>query len=103
MKAKQKQKEGTFKGKRAISYKFAIQIENLNDVKEQLILFERIPHSVSEKIKVKLGEFSEKYARNIMNVLKFVLNMSEIKGKKVITYDYDIIYDKDITIYPPLP
>jgi len=103
MKAKQKQKEGTFKGKRAISYKFAIEIENLNSVKEQLILFERIPHSVSEKIKVKLGDFSDKYARNVMNVLKFVLNMSEIKGKKVITYNYDVIYDKEVIVYPPLP
>ncbi|MFX1260268.1 MAG: mucoidy inhibitor MuiA family protein, partial [Promethearchaeota archaeon] len=103
MKAKQKQKEGTFKGKRAVSYKFAIEIENLNGVKEPLILYDRIPHSISEKIKVKLGNFSEKYSRNVMNVLKFVLNMSDIKGKKVITYDYDVIYDKEVMIYPALP
>ncbi|MFX1237069.1 MAG: mucoidy inhibitor MuiA family protein [Promethearchaeota archaeon] len=103
LKEKNAQKEGVLKGKKSISYKYEIHIENLNGVNEQLILYERIPYSVSERISVKLGTFSEKYVRNVMNVFKFVLNMNEIKDKKVITYNYDVIYEKDVNVYPPLP
>ncbi|MFX0072099.1 MAG: mucoidy inhibitor MuiA family protein [Candidatus Hermodarchaeota archaeon] len=103
MKEKNKQKEGVLKGKKSISYKYDLIIENLNGVKEQLILYERLPHSVSERIKIKLGNFTESYVRNVMNVFKFVINMDKVNEKKIITYDYDVIYDKEINIYPPLP
>ena len=104
MKEKSKQKEGVLKGKKAVSYKYDIEIENLNGAKEQLILYERLPHSISERIKVKLGDFSDKYVRNVMNVFKFVVDLDKINGKKkVITYNYDVIYDKDVNVYPTLP
>ncbi|MBN1801635.1 MAG: mucoidy inhibitor MuiA family protein [Candidatus Lokiarchaeota archaeon] len=103
LKNKNAQKEGVLKGKKSVSYSYEIEIENLAGVKEELILYERIPYSVSERISVKVGTFSEKYARNVMNVFKFVLNMSEIKDKKVISYDYDVVYEKDVNIYPALP
>ena len=103
MKEKSKQKEGVLKGKKSVSYKYNIEIENLNGATEQLILYERLPHSVSEKIKVKLGSFSDKYVRNVMNVCKFIVNMDQVNKKKVISYDYDVIYDKDVYVYPALP
>ena len=62
-----------------------------------------IPHSVSERIKVKLGEFSDEPASNVMNVLKYVIDMSAVKEKKSITYDYEVVYEKDVQISPPLP
>ena len=103
MKEKSKQKEGMLKGKKSVSYKYNIEIENLNGAKEQLILYERLPHSVSEKIKVKLGSFSDKYVRNVMNVCKFIVNMDKVNKKKTISYDYDVVYDKDVYVYPALP
>jgi uncharacterized protein (TIGR02231 family) len=103
MKAKNKSKEGAFKGKTAINYQFTIEISNLKSVTEDLILFDRVPHSISEKIKVKLGDFSIEPDSNVMNVLKFVLNMEEIKEKRVITYNYEINHEKDLDIRPNLP
>lgn len=103
MKAKTKSKEGAFKGKTSINYQFTIEISNLKNVTEDLIIYDRIPHSVSEKIKVKLLDFSIEPDSNVMNVLKFVLNMEEVKEKRVITYNYEITHEKDLDIRPNLP
>ncbi|MHA1729393.1 MAG: mucoidy inhibitor MuiA family protein [Promethearchaeota archaeon] len=103
MKAKVKSKEGTFKGKTAVNYKFEILIENLNNVEEELILYDRVPHSVSEKIKVKINDVSDEPDSNVMNVLKYVVDMRNVKEKKVISYGYEVIYEKDINITPSLP
>jgi uncharacterized protein (TIGR02231 family) len=103
MKAKKKVKEGAFKGKNATTYEYNIEIENLNKASEELIMYERIPHSISEKIKVKLLDISEDPATNVINVMKFVLKMDKIPSKKVIKYSYQVISEKDIYINPPLP
>ncbi len=103
MKVKNKSKEGAFKGKTSINYRFTIEISNLKNVTEDLIIYDRIPHSVSEKIKVKLLDFSIEPDSNVMNVLKFVLNMEEVKEKRVITYNYEITHEKDLDIRPNLP
>ena len=103
LKEKKKEKEGALKGKRSVSYSYEIKIENLNKVEEELIIYDRIPHSVSERIKVKLGEFSDDPASNVMNVLKYVIDMKLVKEKKSITYDYEVVYEKDVNIHPALP
>ena len=103
LKDKKKEKEGALKGKRSVSYSYEIKIENLNKVTEELIIYDRIPHSVSERIKVKLGEFSDEPASNVMNVLKYVVDMGTVKEKKSITYDYEVVYEKSVNISPPLP
>ncbi|MHA1340561.1 MAG: mucoidy inhibitor MuiA family protein [Promethearchaeota archaeon] len=103
LKAKQKQKEGAFKGKRAMSYKYEIIIENLTGAQEDLILYDRIPHSISEKIKVRITSISDEPATNTMNVMKFIIPLKEVKNKKVISYEYEVISEKDVEITPPLP
>ncbi|MHA1792095.1 MAG: mucoidy inhibitor MuiA family protein [Promethearchaeota archaeon] len=103
LKKKRKQKEGALKGKRSISYKYEIKIENLNKVKDKLILYDRIPYSISERIKVKIISFSDEPKENVLNVIKFELDMGEIKEEKTIMYEYEVIYEKDVMITPPLP
>ncbi|MHA1870917.1 MAG: DUF4139 domain-containing protein, partial [Promethearchaeota archaeon] len=103
LKAKEKQKEGAFKGKLSSTYSYEIKIKNLAQVKEELILYDRIPYSISEKIKVKIEEISDEPNVNEMNVLKFVIPLKEIKETKVISYRYSVIYEKNIKITPPLP
>lgn len=103
MKAKKKEKEGVFKGKNAMTYEYSIEIENLKNVNDELIMYERIPHSVSEKIKVKFLEISETPSTNLLNVLKWVIKMDKVQRKKIIKYSYQVISDKDISIVPPLP
>lgn len=83
-------------------YEYTITIENLNEVTEPLTLYDKIPHSDSEKITVDLEEISLEPDNIELGILKWKINM---KGKKKleIRYKYHVEYKKGITIRPPLP
>jgi len=102
LKSKEKQKEG-IKAKRTSYYKYEISIENLSGVQEELILYDRIPYSVSEKIKVRIISISDEPVENNMNVLKFVIPLKDVKDKKIIKYEYEVTAEKDVEITPPIP
>lgn len=83
-------------------YEYKITIENLNDVTEPLTLYDKIPHSDSDKISVNLEEISLEPDKKELGVLKWKIEMKN-KDKLVIEYKYTIEYKKGINIKPPLP
>jgi hypothetical protein len=90
------------KGRLVQRYEYQFQIDNLAKVDVPLKLYDRIPHSNSDKIKVET-EFAENPPAKVeMGIVKWKLDMKGIE-KKAWKYRYVVNYDKNITISPPLP
>ena len=96
-------KAGALKGKKIVNYSYEIEIKNLANVRDMLEVWDRIPHSSSEKIKIKLSNISEEPKEKDLGVLAWELDLGSIKEKKVLSYSYEIQIEKDVNVYPPLP
>ncbi|MGV9204537.1 MAG: mucoidy inhibitor MuiA family protein [Promethearchaeia archaeon] len=83
-------------------YEYKITIENLNEVTEPLTLYDKIPHSDSEKISVELEEIDLEPDKIELGVLKWKIDLKE-KKKLIIKYKFHVEYKKGIKIRPPLP
>jgi len=90
------------KGRLKNKYEYRITIKNLNEVTEDLTLYDKIPHSSSENIKVEIEEIVPDPSKKNLGVLKWKFNLKGIK-EKTINYKYYIDYKKGIQITPPLP
>jgi uncharacterized protein (TIGR02231 family) len=96
------------KGKKAIkgrlknNYEYKITIKNLNNVEEELAVYDRIGHSNSENIKVELVEVIPEPLKKKLGVLKWKFVMKGV-DEKIISYKYIVDYKKDIFITPALP
>lgn len=90
------------KGKLKNNYEYKISIKNLKEIKNELILYDSIPHSNSEAIKVEIEEIVPEPKKQKLGVLKWKFDLRGIKEKEI-KYKYYIEYKKDIIIKPPLP
>ncbi|HEY0090373.1 MAG TPA: mucoidy inhibitor MuiA family protein, partial [Candidatus Lokiarchaeia archaeon] len=84
------------------SYEHKITIKNLNKVSEELTIYDKIPHSSSENIKVEIIEINLEPTKKELGVLKWKLNTKGL-NEKTIQYKYNVEYKKDIIITPSLP
>ncbi len=96
-------KAGALKGKKVVNYIYEIEIKNLAKVSDMLEVWDRIPHSSSEKIKIKLLNVSEEPKEKDLGVLNWEFDLSLIKDKKTLSYSYEIQIEKDVNFFPPLP
>ncbi len=90
------------KGRLVARYAYQFQIENLAKVEVPLKLYDRIPHSNSDKIKVETDFVENPPAKVQMGIVKWKMDLKGI-DKKAWKYRYVVNYDKNITITPPLP
>lgn len=90
------------KGKLKNNYSYKITIKNLNKIEQDLTLYDRIPHSNSEKIKVEIEEIIPEPSKKELGILKWQFNLKGI-DEKVIQYKYYVEYDKEVTVTPSLP
>jgi uncharacterized protein (TIGR02231 family) len=92
----------SIKGRLKNNYEYKIIIRNLNNVSEDLTLYDRIPHSSSENIKIEFESINPEPDKKELGILKWRTNMKGIQ-EKVIQYKYSIEYKQGININPPLP
>lgn len=90
------------KGKLRNGYEYKIVIKNLNNVDEELVIYDRIPHSTSEKIDVEIEEIQPDPDKQELGILKYKIPMKGVKEKEI-RYKYYVEYKKDVEITPPLP
>nr|MDO8116607.1 DUF4139 domain-containing protein [Candidatus Sigynarchaeota archaeon] len=84
-------------------YAYEITIENLAGKGHDLLLFDAVPHSDSELVKVQLSQMSHEPVENKLGVLKWQLKLGELERKIVVKYGFTISYDKDVRLETPLP
>ena len=90
------------KGRLKNNYEYKINIKNLNKVSEELTIYDRIPHSSSENIKVEVQEINPDPDKKELGVLKWNIDLTNLE-EKVIQYSYFVDYKKGIIITPSLP
>ncbi|WP_371805633.1 mucoidy inhibitor MuiA family protein [Candidatus Lokiarchaeum ossiferum] len=102
LKNRSSNKEGILKGKIGKAYQYEIEISVLKPNKYKLKLMDRMVHSDSEKIKVGKSNFNIEPESKDLGILTWNLDLTG-KEKIVISYDYEVIWEKEIRITPALP
>ena len=90
------------KGRLINNYEYKITIKNLNEATEDLTLYDKIPHSSSENIKVTIDEIVPEPDKKKLGVLTWKFNLKGLDDK-TINYKYVVDYKKGIQITPSLP
>jgi len=90
------------KGKLKNNYEYKIQIKNLNEIEEDLVLLDRVPHSSHENIKVEIESMMPEQDKIELGILKWKFNLKGV-NEKTINYKYYVEYKKGITVTPSLP
>lgn len=96
------EKAGVLRGKLRRSYKYRLEIESFSKRKIEIEVFDRVPHSVSTQIEVKIDWEKLAPKSNDLGVIEWHREL-EPNEKKNIEYDYEVVWEKDVTISPPLP
>ena len=72
--------------------KLAIEVE----------VVDRVPHSTSTKIEVKLDLSKIGEMKHELGVIRWTKNI-DAGQKAEIVYEYEVLWEKDVTVSPPLP
>ena len=84
-------------------YGYAIKMEVLADVDAQFVVMDAIPTSDSTKISVNNVTFSKDPDKNETGVVTWNFETKSMEKKTSIDYEFDVVYNKDVAITPPLP
>ncbi|OLS23752.1 MAG: hypothetical protein ThorAB25_24220 [Candidatus Thorarchaeota archaeon AB_25] len=99
---KDTEKAGITRGKQKRGYKYSLEIQSFAKREITVKVVDVIPHSNSEKITVELPEPTLPFKKMELGVIEWETKIgagAEIK----IGYSYDVEWEKDVTIRPPLP
>ncbi|MHA1948403.1 MAG: mucoidy inhibitor MuiA family protein [Candidatus Thorarchaeota archaeon] len=96
------EKAGVLRGKLRRSYQYRLEIESFSKRKIKIDVFDRIPHSVSTQIEVKIDWEKLAPKKHELSVIEWQREI-EPNEKKFIEYSYEVEWERDVTINPPLP
>lgn len=99
---KEIEKAGLTRGKRRRYYKYRLEIESFSKRAIELEVVDRVPHSNSTAIEVKLEWEKLGVEKPVLGIVKWKKKL-DIGQKTEIVYDYEVLWEKDVTISPPLP
>ena len=97
-----KERTGLMRGKRSMGYKYSLVVKNFRKEKSEINVKDVIPYSQSERIKIKWLECSVRPEDDNLGIYTWKL-VVEPGAEKSIGYTYDVEWEKDFTISPPLP
>ncbi len=97
-----KEKAGLVKGKRAVSYEYELVLSNYRKEPSQITIKDVIPYSRSERIKVKGFTANVEPVSDTLGIYTWELKVRPDAEKKI-TYKYEVEWEKDFDINPPLP
>ncbi|MHA1740511.1 MAG: mucoidy inhibitor MuiA family protein [Candidatus Thorarchaeota archaeon] len=96
------EKAGLTRGKKRRSYEYELKIENFSEQDIEIEILDRIPHSQDAEIEVRLDREGLDLEEENVGVLKWRRTVPAGE-KEIITYRFEVVWDKDIIITPPLP
>ncbi|MBD3185664.1 mucoidy inhibitor MuiA family protein [Candidatus Bathyarchaeota archaeon] len=104
LKDRSTEKAGFTKGKVEREYLYEITVENMAERPNDLILMDRIPHSDSEEIKVKIdGELIPEPEEFRLGIIKWRIHLKDKPRKFSISYKFTVSYDREVRLETPLP
>jgi uncharacterized protein (TIGR02231 family) len=96
------EKAGVLRGKLRRAYNYKLEIQSFSNRTVKIDVFDRVPHSVSTQIEVKMDWEKLAPKNHELGVIEWHREL-EPNEKKVIEYSYEVEWEKDVTISPPLP
>lgn len=100
--SKDTDKAGITRGKTRRDYRYSLEIESYSKSEIEVKIVDRIPHSTSEKIVVEFVQPSVAPTKNDLGVLEWEIKIPS-KEKTTLTYGFNVEWEKEVTIQPPLP
>ncbi|MFX0045256.1 MAG: mucoidy inhibitor MuiA family protein [Candidatus Hermodarchaeota archaeon] len=99
---KDTEKAGLSRGKRRRGYEYRLEIESFSKKPIEMRVIDRIPHSNSEKIQVELKPMRIPMKKSELGVLEWEVTV-EAEKELTIEYAFEVEWEKDVQIQPPLP
>jgi len=96
------EKAGVLRGKLRRSYSYRLEIQNFSKRKIEIDVLDRIPHSLSTEIEVKIDWEKLAAVKYELGVVEWHREIGS-EEKKTINYDYEVLWEKGVNISPPLP
>ncbi|MHA2313520.1 MAG: DUF4139 domain-containing protein, partial [Candidatus Thorarchaeota archaeon] len=96
------EKAGITRGKLRRAYRYRLEIESYSKRPVKMEVYERVPHSNSTSIEVKVDWEKLNAKKHELGVIEWFIELGP-KEKKNIEYSYSVEWERDITINPPLP
>ncbi|MFX1271082.1 MAG: mucoidy inhibitor MuiA family protein [Promethearchaeota archaeon] len=96
------EKAGITRGKLRRAYKYRLEIESFSKRPVKMEVFDRIPHSLNPSIEVKADWNRFNMRKQELGIIEWNIAL-EPKEKRNIDYDYEVEWERNVTINPPLP
>ncbi len=96
------EKAGITRGKKRRSYEYELRVENHSENEIEIEILDRIPHSEDPEIEVHIDVDRLGVEEFRLGILKW--RRTILPGESItITYSFEVVWNKDITVVPPLP
>ncbi|MGY5857972.1 MAG: mucoidy inhibitor MuiA family protein [Candidatus Thorarchaeota archaeon] len=96
------EKAGITRGKLRRSYKYKLEIQSFSKRPVEIDVFDRVPHSETPSIEIK-AEWEKFGVKNQhLGILEWHKSIQPDE-KTIIEYEYEVSWEKGITVHPPLP
>ena len=99
---KDTEKAGITRGKQRRGYQYSLDIHNFSKREIAIRVVDVIPYSSSERITVQLSDPSIPTTKEELGVIHWETKIGP-GAKTKISYSYEVEWEKDVTIRPPLP
>ncbi|MFW9918903.1 MAG: mucoidy inhibitor MuiA family protein [Candidatus Thorarchaeota archaeon] len=99
---KEIEKAGITRGKLRRSYRYRLEIESFSKQEVEIEIIDRVPHSNSTSIEVKIDWEKLGLKKQELGVMEWTKKIAPSQ-KIEILYDYEVYWEKGVTITPPLP
>ena len=90
------------RGKKRRDYKYRIELKNFSKETIEIRVVDRIPYSSSEKIEVELKTPSLIPKKTELGVIEWETSI-ESQKELAIEYSFEVEWEKEVSIRPPLP
>jgi uncharacterized protein (TIGR02231 family) len=99
---KDTEKAGITRGRQKRGYTYSIELKNLSKHDMEIRVVDRIPYSSSEKIVVQMSQPTVPYKSMELGIITWETKI-EVGKELNIEYSFDVDWEKDLAIRPPLP
>ncbi|MGY5874759.1 MAG: mucoidy inhibitor MuiA family protein [Candidatus Thorarchaeota archaeon] len=99
---KDTEKAGITRGKRRRDYKYRLEIKSFAKDEVEIKIVDRIPYSSSEKVDVELSEPTLLYQKMELGVIEWETKIKPNEELNI-EYSFEVQWDKELRIRPPLP